>query len=148
VGEVAQLIEEVPIEVSSVPKDMVWHVWKSQLDMIEGALSHGQGDSASAHNVLAEIYSGRNILWVVHRGEDIIAVVVLSVKSTSTLKKLFVELIAGKDLPSWSGEVQQLLIDFKDIIGADCIEASCRPGLAKYLGKSGWSQKAIIMELT
>lgn len=133
--------------VSSVTGGWISHVWDSQIDMIESALSHGQGDGTSSTAVFAGIVSGRNLLWAVHRGEDILAVVILSVQSTSKMKKLIVEMIAGREMSLWADEVQKLLIDFKDIIGAACVEASCRPGLARFLGKTGWSKKAIIMEL-
>ena len=140
-------LESLKVEVSSVPPEMVDYVWSSQLPMIEKALSHGQGDASTSDNVLAEIRSGKNQLWVVHRDMDVIAVIVLSVRSTAVATKVFVELIAGRDITDWSDQVQELLLDFRDLVGADCVEASCRAGLAKYLGSRGWSKKATIMEL-
>ena len=146
-GEAAKQFEELPIEISSVTPEMLDHVWSSQIEMIERGLRHGQGNDVTSDDMLAGILLGRWLMWVIHRGTDIIAIVVLSVITTPRKKKLFVELIAGRDLPSWYVQLHDLLIDFKEVIGADCIEASCRPGLAKYLSEMGWSKKATIMEL-
>jgi hypothetical protein len=126
---------------------MVIPVWQSQIDMIERGLRHGQGDDVSSFDILGKVLTGENILWVVHHGSDVIAIVVLSVIKAPKKTKLFVELIAGRDMPLWYDQVQELLVDFKDVIGADCIQSCSRPGMVKYMSKTGWSKKATIMEL-
>lgn len=144
-GDAAELFEEAPIEIRSVPDEMICEVWLSQIEMIEKGLSRGQGDDVSSNDMLASILTGKNRLLVVHRVEDIIAIVVLSVIETPKKTKLFVELIAGRDFPLWIDHLQEVLVNFKESIGADCVEASCRPGLEGCLSKIGWSKKATIM---
>jgi hypothetical protein len=134
------------IKVSSVPMDQVLYVWSSQIDMIERGMSRGQADWGSAEDLLDQVLRGSSQLWVVHRGEEVLAVVVFCVRSNEFMTKLFIQLLAGRDMPSWIN-FQSMLQDFAELIGADCIEASCRPGLAKFLKNHGWKQKAIIMEL-
>lgn len=73
---------------------------------------------------------------------------VVSVKQYPTGRKLFVELLVGTDMEQWVDQLERVLIECRDLVGAMCIEASCRIGLAKKLGKRGWSKKAIVMELT
>lgn len=147
VGDAAKVIQDEPIEISSVPEEMVRHVWQSQIDMIERGLRHGEGDNVRSDDILAKVFSGEYILWAIHQGTDIIAISVVSVIRTRKTK-LFVKLIAGRDMSLWLGQYLELLADFKDVIGADCIEASCRPGLAKILlSEHGWSTKATVMEL-
>lgn len=136
-----------PLSVSDVPPELVDHVWIAQRKNIERGLRHGQGDATTSNEMLASIKQGRLQLWAVHRGGDIQAVVVISLIRKPTNTKLFVHLIAGEKLGEWSDQVQGLLIDFRELLGASCIEASCRPGLAEYLSKKGWSKKAIVMEL-
>lgn len=145
-GEPATVLE--PIEISSVPRERVKDIWGSVAEMIEMALSYGQGDSATAEDVGKDLIVGKSILWVMHRGDgDIIAVVVLSKNVSTKTTKLYVQLVSGEEMSLWLDQLIELLVDLKDIIGADCIEASCRPGLAKILSEAGWSKKAIIMEL-
>jgi hypothetical protein len=115
--------------------------------MIERGLSKGQGDWMSSSRLLERVLLGKSHLWAIHENQEVIALVIFAVRSNELMTKIIVELLAGQEMPLWSEKVQELLLDFKDIIGADCIDASCRPGLAKYLSKSGWSKKAIIMEL-
>ena len=136
-----------PLEVSYVPLDSVERVWQSQIEMIERAMSKGQGDWASSEEMLESLLEAKGQLWAIHRSGDVVAVVVISVSCNKHMTKLFVRLVAGSGISEWVGMVVENLLRMKETVGADCIEASCRPGLAKYLRSIGWSQKAIIVEL-
>ena len=115
--------------------------------MVERGLRRGQGDGTSAEELYAAIQAGEMSLWAVHAGEDVQAVVVLSVIPIPGGKKLFVQLLAGSNMDEWADELEKVIADCRDILGATCVEASCRPGLARYLGRRGWRRKAEIMEL-
>ena len=145
VGEAA--LELPSVEMSYVPPVLVAQVWASQIDLIERGMAKGQSDWESADDLLGDILARKSQLWAAHRDGDVIAIAVIAVRSKKGITKLFVQLIAGTDSPQWADLLQSNLLRMKDKIGADCIEASCRPGLAKYLKNVGWSQKAIIMEL-
>ena len=134
--------------VSSVPADQVEYVWSVLRSEIESALSKGQGDGTTVSHMLAKILTGDMQMWAMHDEEKIHACIVVSLRKTDTMTKVFVELLAGKDMDWWGDEIEQLLHDFKDLVGATCVESSCRLGLAKYLQKRGWRKKAVIMELT
>lgn len=134
-------------EVSSVPQGMVDKVWPSILPMIEKGLSRGQGDNTTAEHMKAAVMRGDMYLWVIHEGYDVIAGIVLSVRERENSVKVSIEMLAGKDMNAWADDLQKLLIDFKDLVGASCIEASCRHGLARFLKGRGWTNKAVIMEL-
>lgn len=136
-------------DFSSVPVDQVDIVWSALLPMIKSGLSKGQGDATTPEHIRAAIKRKDMLMWVVHQDEDIIACIILSVRThESSITKVFIHLLAGKDMDWWGDKMEQLLLDFKDLAGAKCIEASCRPGMAKYLHNRGWSKKAVIMELT
>lgn len=115
--------------------------------MIERALSHGEGDSTTSAHLLAAVLTGDLQLWVVHDGPEIVAGLVVAVYIHPGKRTVWVELCAGRDLDRWIADIERLLRDFRDIVGADTVEASCRPGLAHRLGKRGWSRKAIRLEL-
>lgn len=134
------------LEISDVPPNLVRAVWDMQLPMIEKGLAGGHGNPISSHSMLAAILDGKMSLWAVHRGPEIVAVVVLSLLQ-GRKKKLFIELIAGNGMDTWADKVEQLLLNCKQLLGADSIEASCRVGLARFLQRRGWRQKAIVMEL-
>lgn len=114
--------------------------------MIRKGLSHGQGDESTPEQLKAAIERGESQLWVIHEGEDIKAGVVVSVTDTA-VRKVWVDLLAGRDMNEWLPELVSTLADFRDLVGAKCVEASCRPGLAKHLKPLGWKRKAIVMSL-
>lgn len=139
---------EVEATMSPVPLEAVDYVWSSQIDMIEKAMTKGIADWGTTDWVLDRIKNELSLLWAIHRGEEIIGVIVTSVESNDLMTKMFVQLLAGENMHEWNWDVnQQVLRKYADYVGADCVEAACRPGLAKFLKNKGWSQKAIIMEL-
>ena len=135
------------LEVSAVPAESVPVVWSHHVEMIRKGLSKGQGDGTTEQEMLDEILNGYMQMWAVHSDDDVVAIVVVSIRDFTKTKKVMVNLIAGGELPLWTDDVQSVLLNLKDKIGADCIEASCRLGLAKYLSGKGWTKKAVIMEL-
>lgn len=138
---------EKRVSVSRVPPESVGYVWPKILPMIEKALKHGEGDSTTSEHVLSGIVNGKLILWAIHKGPEIIAGLVLSVRTYPAKTTLVIEFAAGRDLDSWIEQIEHLLREFRDLISADTIECSCRAGLAHRLGKRGWKRKSIIMEL-
>lgn len=124
-------------------------VWPKVEPQIARALSHGQGDQTNTSVFYSQIMRGAMQLWVMIDDEEIIASCVLSVIDYPDTKKLWVETLSGDGFDEWGDELEELLLDYMNIMGADCIEASCRPGLAKNLQRrrTGWRKKAIIMEL-
>lgn len=135
------------LEVSHVPPELVPEVWFRLRPMIERGLAHGAGDTTTAEHMFASIIRGDMQLWAVHEGSEIIAGLVVSVRKTSVKTWVHIELAAGRDLDRWADRLEGLLRDFRDLTGADTIEASCRLGLAHRLKKRGWRRKAVLMEL-
>ena len=135
------------LSVSEVTPETLAYVWTEIEPMVKRGLSHGQGDGTTSNHMLAAIAGGQMSLWVIHRGREVVAGIVLSFSEHDVCKKLFVEMLAGKDMPVWADQLEGLLKDVKELIGATCIEASCRPGLAKFLSGRGWKEKAIVMEM-
>lgn len=137
-------IEPLSLEVRQVRPADVRSIWPVVGPMIDKALRCGQGDESSSEYVLARIEAGLAQLWIVG---DIQAVCVVSVIETDAARKLNVDVLTGKGMHRWEDQLEALLLEFRDITGSKCIEASCRRGLAKRLKKRGWREKAIVMEL-
>lgn len=137
----------MPFAVSQATGRDVPAVWGYFQRQIDRALSHGDGDSTTSDHMLNRLMSGGMQLWVVHEDSELIAALVVSVHVYEAKKTVVIELAAGRDLDRWADHMEKLLIQFKDLVGADTIECSCRAGLAHRLKKRGWKRKAVIMEL-
>lgn len=114
--------------------------------MILRGLAHGQGDGATEDSLKAELRSGDLNMWVAQDASGVVAGMIFRVIEYPAKKSVFIELVAGRGLNEWFDKEFHLLEEFKDMIGADVIEASCRPGLARFLESRGWHRKAVIME--
>jgi len=134
-------------EFRSVPPDQVEAIWPTLEPMIKRGLAHGQGDGTTSDHMKWAVQRGASLLWVVKRGEEFIAGVVLAVREQDTGRKLWVDMLAGIDADEWGDQLMDLLRDYKSITGCRCIEASCRSGLARKLQRRGWRKKAVVMEL-
>jgi len=123
------------------------YIWPKVVGLIERGLRHGQGDGTTSEVLRHRIITGDMLMWAIHDGEDVKGVVILSVNVHATGKKLFVEMLAGRNPEEWQDQLIVLLRDFRDVVGAMCIEASCRRGIVKKLYDLGWREKAVVMEL-
>lgn len=150
-SQTAQISEELPIEqlsVSEVNPEVAASIWPTIEPMIARALRHGQGDNTTPEYVLAAILQKLSTLWVAHDGNEILGCVVFRVQEQDVCRKVWIDFIAGRDFMRWYRQTHDLLLDYMEVIGAKCIEGSCRPGMARFLKKMGSKQKAIIMEST
>lgn len=140
------LVEE--IEISSVPVELVSHVWNTQIEQLKKLQAHGQGDTLSLDDTLQGIKDGKLLMWAIHRGtDDILGFVVFSLEATQTSTKVWVRALVGVHMELWSIQLRDLAREFMDLVGIEYVEASCRPGMAHLLKKVGWTEKAVIMEL-
>jgi len=134
------------VKVGYVPAPEALAVLAQFAPQIKKALRCGQGDAVTPEEVLASIVDERAQVWAAHEDGEAHAVVVLSVPQYRVGRKVFVEFLAGGKMNEWADEMESALLECGERVGAMCVEASCRPGLARYLKRRGWKQKAIIME--
>ena len=121
-------------------------LWPELLPKVERGLAHGQGDSIAPCHILESIVNGDMGMLVAHQGERIQGAAIFEVNQFPTKKVLFVVLVVGEKLLEWIDELEEALKSYRDRVGADCIEASCRDGLVRILSRRGWGRKATIME--
>jgi hypothetical protein len=135
------------LEFASVPPDQVQLVWPTLGPIIERTFVRAEGDAGAAREMLQKILAGEWKLWAIVRDGETQAGLVFSVQQAGLDRKVWVHMLAGVNMHEWAAELQQLLLDFRVLVGASSIKASCRPGLARFLKSLGWKRKAILMEL-
>jgi len=135
------------LNISQVQVDQLEQVWPNLLPMVARGLRHGQGDSLAPCDILHSLKSGDMILWIAHEDQTLYGGMVFQVSQSPRKKTVFVVILAGVEFERWANDMQAVLIEYQKGIGADCIEASCRKGMARKLERLlGWKAKAIIME--
>lgn len=130
--------------ISYVDKENLEYVWSAVRPQILKALSHGAGDATTEAHLYQMILKDLAQAWVVHEGDEVIALLIVSVKEHPNKKTVFVEVCAGKDLSSWLPEAEESLRKYRDFLQADTIEMCCRKGLTTL---PNWRVKAYLMEL-
>lgn len=133
--------------ITQIGPEYIDMVWPKFLPWVERALRHGQGDSLAPCDVLAALKSGMWNFWLIHEGEDLKAGMVLQLCEHPQKRVVFVVMLVGDMSDEWADELEETLLEYKELNNADCIECSCRPGLVKKLKNRGWRTKATIMEL-
>lgn len=131
--------------ISKVNNDSLLHVWNELLPQIEKAYKQGAGDSTTPDQVYESVKSGELEMWVVHEGSEVVAALLFAIKQYPAKKTIFIELVAGKNMKSWEGEMENKLREYKDLIGADTVEACSRKGVPRMLRHC--KVKAYLVEL-
>ena len=139
---------EDSLDVSQVTGEQINEHWELFAPWIQRALNQGQGDGLPADELRPDLVAGTRQLWAIHDQDEIRAVAVISVAQAPHIgHKVVVDTLSGDGIDEWIGVLVEALKELQEIMGAHCIEASCRPGLGRYMKRLGWSHKATIMEL-
>lgn len=132
--------------IAAVPPEQAREVLAEFAVEVRKALESGQGDATNVADVAESITTGRSRVWVAHDEEGLWGVAVVTIPEYPAGRKVYVELLAGRDMDRWADEMETALQQCAALVDAMCIEGSCRPGLARRLRRRGWRTKAVIME--
>lgn len=125
-------------------------VWLKLAPQIRRGLKKGAGDTLSERWLYEGVMSGALDLWVVHREDDILGGMFLSIVERERGKALVVlNTVAGSGhgLQAYAAEMLPRLREYAEMVGAYTIESVSRPGAARLLSRLGCKPKAVIMEL-
>lgn len=135
------------MKVSQVLPEQVDAIWPQVEDKVRRAIKVTHTD-VSPDYMREAAKRGESVLWAVHEGERIIAILALRVlvNRENGGKTVNVDLIAGEKLNEWAETMQKLLEDYRDLVGARCIQADVRDGMTKILKSYGWRRITTKME--
>lgn len=132
-------------DVARVPPHLALDV----LAQVETQARRGMERSSLSYEELrAACVRGAMDLWAVHDEGEVIAVIVLQVTKRTSGLVLGVVLAAGRDMSLWLEDVERLIAEYAELLGAVLVVSTARPGLARLLKRFGWKPRAIVMEKT
>lgn len=134
------------MRVSAVSREDVLPVLRQVAPQVQEALESGQGDAHTPAEALSAVTEGKQQLWAIHDEDGVHAAAAVSVDEYSACRKVWVSMLAGRRMFEWADTLENSLKQCRDLTNSKCIEASCRPDLARYLERRGWRVKAVIME--
>ncbi|MEM7003118.1 MAG: hypothetical protein AAF529_20185 [Pseudomonadota bacterium] len=129
-----------------VETDLIPKIWPEVRELIGDALKHAQGDGVSPDVLLPDLLNEDLGMLLVTDHDRIRMVMVFGIERT-TITKFCIHILAGDDMQEWFDWAWPKVQGVAELVGAECIEASCRPGMAKLLKKRGWKQQAVIMRI-
>jgi hypothetical protein len=136
--------------VSRVAPDDLLEVWMHLAPQIRSGLKKGAGDTLTEKWLYEGVMSGALDLWVVHKGQDILAGLFLLIENREPGKALVVlNTVAGSGhgFREFAEDMLPRLREYGQMIGAYTVESYSRPGAARILTRLGCKPKAVIMEL-
>lgn len=118
-------------------------VWPHVVELVAAACDV----TLTPADVLASISERRACMWLVEDVDgEILACMVTRVASNGDRRWLEVLTIAGSGWASWIAEIQAALERYAEQERCECIRATCRPGLERWMNEIGWRKRQIIME--
>lgn len=136
------------LQVSRVDPDQAAGVLTQVGPQLARAMRGYMDEDGVLDQLAATLATGRQLLWAVHDGAEIIAVIVIEVIDDPARRVLRVVGAAGSRFHDWIDQVEVLLQDYKQLVGAAAVEAEVRDGLTRWLGNRGWRRTATIMEFS
>jgi hypothetical protein len=130
-----------PITIAAVPANVIDLVWSRVEPLIRSVEALAPIDISTAR-VRDELRLGNKLLVTIARGEEIIAINVLDVRTLdSGAKVLYIPITAGTDIDSWLAEF--LEVAEKIAIDYNCLELrglAVRKGWLPKLKQYGWEE--------
>ena len=142
-----EVFAESRVELRRVMPELIDAVWLRFLKQIRKGLSCAAGDSTTPELFLRDVKLAKMIGWGILVDDDLVACAFISTRQFPAKMTVNVELIVGEHMDIWASELEDTLIDYRDLIGADAIEGLSRDGMVRRLSKR-WKRKATLMELT
>jgi hypothetical protein len=133
------------IQVSLVPSEHIVQVWDVVLPMIEDALRY-TGGRFTIRNVLADLMTGNQSLWVAIEDGKIIGCTTISVTQYPGLKALVYEHLGGENVARWLEEGHRICSQYGKELGCTMLECQGRSGWKPFLEKLGYRQYAVRYE--
>lgn len=130
------------ITVQGVPAQQAQLWWPQVAHWCEAALSHG-GDLLNLEDLKAAVAARDMQLWVVHEGEQLLAVCVTEIRRWPRCSVLTAIVVGGEQMPRWVRGLDDVLTRYARANGCAVLDAHGRKGWTKTLRSLGWRDCAV-----
>jgi len=128
----------IDVTISVVPPQMVPLVWDKAEPLIQRGAERAP-DDISIDKTYNKLITGSQLLILITKGTEVIAVNVLDTKTTDAgVKYLFIHITAGDELESWVAQFLEVAKAIAKEYGCKKIRGTGRPGWARKLKQYGW----------
>jgi len=128
-----------------VPTEQLVQVWEEVMPMIERALQY-TGGRFTMQNVLADLLTGNQTLWIAIEDQEIIGCTTISITQYPGLKALVYEHLGGENVTRWLDEGHRVCSHYAKHLGCTVLECQGRSGWKPFLEKLGYRQYAVRYE--
>ena len=118
---VAAHVEQLPI--GAVAPGQIPYVWPRVVPLLEKVVRVQTGYTVEATRL--ELMFGELVLWVVG---DFVAILLTAVQQRHSQKVLWVQFLAGEDMPAWLDDWIVVMENYAKAEGCKAIEFAGRPG--------------------
>ena len=136
------------LEMSMVPPNLLGHAWKKSEHLI-GKLKRVSHGRFEGHDILHEMYSGKQQMWCIWEGDKedfpIIGVVITEVLQYPQKKLLCIQYCTGARLNEWKSDILDLLDRWAKECECDGLELTGRKGWVRELKPDGWNEEYVIL---
>lgn len=129
-----------------VPLDRVQTVWHVVSPMLHKAIRH-TGGRYRLVDVVADLQSGNQTLWIAFDETDIIGCTTISITQyPGGVKALCYEHLGGSNIKAWLAEGHKVLSEYARDLGCTRLECQGRSGWKPFLEELGYRQFAVRYE--
>ena len=133
----------LPCEVFLVPAKKLDQVWPHIEDKVTRACEEAR-NRETPETIKAALHEGRFQLWVVIRGQKVMAILLTEIAVYSLSKVCRLIVCIGEDYKAWVGLIKQVEDWAKDM-GCSEMEPLPRPGWEKVLKPLGYRKTHVVL---
>lgn len=125
-------------KISTVDAALVPYVWPRVEPILSRALVHSN-DRIDRKSQFDSLINGTDHLWVITKGDEIVATVILQIATYPTgIKMLLCLFCAGKDFALWGDDLHEKLVSFAAENNCTGMELTGRKGWTRLLRQWNW----------
>ena len=132
-------------EVTQVPVNQCQHYWPQVKKHLIRAIETSGGRWEREY-VLASLVTGRQVLWVIHQGNQVVGALTTEIINYPERKMVMVHFLGGDGIGMWYQQMSDTIANHGKENGCTGIECIARSGFWKWFQPDGFKRTAVFYE--